>query len=459
MTLLVRHPDNYRPERLYALRVLLSDFLGLDWRAVPYDGDSTLIEHPPTGCARRIIIADGLFSTEPERWLSADTLPALPLPVLDIGAISAEAPPLPVLYGTPELSESHGELRIGLDLFGSAFFQLARYEEAASAERDEHGRFPACASLPYRAGFLSRAVVNEYADFLLACMKRLWPSITAADRQFRVRLSCDVDSPVTGWARSLGSTLRKSTSDIVRRRSLGEAYQTLRLHRDHRVGRYERDPHFTFEWIHGACDRAGLRAAFYFIVDRSSREYDGCYSVDEPFIRSLMRSLHERGHEIGLHGSYHSYDSGTRLREEAEKLRRLLAEEGIERDAIGGRQHYLRWRTPRTGRYQEAAGLAYDSTLGFADAPGFRCGTCYEYPLYDLEERRTLDIVERPLVLMEQSVLSPKYLNLGVARGLEKMLELKEVCRKHRGSFTVLWHNSSLSTPHEREAYLTLLEG
>jgi len=29
------------------------------------------------------------------------------------------------------------------------------------------------------------------------------------------------------------------------------------------------------------------------------------------------------------------------------------------------------------------AGMDYDSTLSYADRPGFRCGTCSEYPAFD----------------------------------------------------------------------------
>lgn len=69
-------------------------------------------------------------------------------------------------------------------------------------------------------------------------------------------------------------------------------------------------------------------------------------------------------------------------------LRRGRAEEGIDQPVLGDRQHFLRWETSTTARLWDANGLDYDSTLSCADRPGFRCGTCREYPLYDLHERR-----------------------------------------------------------------------
>lgn len=45
--------------------------------------------------------------------------------------------------------------------------------------------------------------------------------------------------------------------------------------------------------------------------------------------------------------------------------------------------HYLRWGHPTTLQAWNDAGMDYDSTLGYADSPGFRCGTCFEYPAFN----------------------------------------------------------------------------
>src|SRR5438105_1699991 len=80
-------------------------------------------------------------------------------------------------------------------------------------------------------------------------------------------------------------------------------------------------------------------------------------------------------------------------------LRRVCSEEGVEQATWGGRQHFLRWAPPLWPAY-ERAGLAYDTSLSFADRPGFRAGICCEYPVFDLKGRRTLRLRERPLVAM-----------------------------------------------------------
>ena len=103
--------------------------------------------------------------------------------------------------------------------------------------------------------------------------------------------------------------------------------------------------------------------------------------------------------------------------------------------------------------------MNYDSSLGFADHAGFRCGLCYEFPMYDLTNRRPLEIRQRPLVLMECSVIDSRYQGLGTSsEAFDYMLELKNECRKYNGDFTILWHNQRFVSFAERELYKSIIE-
>jgi len=110
------------------------------------------------------------------------------------------------------------------------------------------------------------------------------------------------------------------------------------------------------------------------------------------------------------HPNYKPYQSLQQTKLEFKKLLKICEEEGIKQDQWGGRQHYLRWKLPITWRNWADAGLNYDSTLSFADHAGFRCGICYEYPVYDLKQRKQLKLTERPLIVMEDSVLGEQYM-------------------------------------------------
>jgi hypothetical protein len=217
-----------------------------------------------------------------------------------------------------------------------------------------------------------------------------------------------------------------------------------------------RDPCDTFDFLMTAAERRGVRCAFYFLAGRTSPAHDGEYSLDDPWIRSLLRRIHARGHEIGLHPSYNTFRDAEATASELRTLERVCAEEGIDEPIVGGRQHYLRWENPTTWEIWDGAGLGYDSTLTFAERPGFRCGVCYEYPAFNLRTRKPLRLVERPLVAMDRTLLD--YMGLSERAALEELVELRRRCRLFHGDFTLLWHNSFLLTRRDKRLYREVVE-
>ena len=201
-------------------------------------------------------------------------------------------------------------------------------------------------------------------------------------------------------------------------------------------------------------ERHGLTSAFYFIGGHTSPRFDTDYELEHPAIRNLMRDIHQRGHEIGLHPSYNTYRSPDAILAEARRLRAVTQSEGIRQPEWGGRMHYLRWEHPTTLRAWEEAGMDYDSTLSYADRPGFRCGTCFEYPAFDPVAQEMLQLRIRPLVAMECTVMAPHYMGLGTGEAaFAKFKQLKDACRAVEGCFTLLWHNTQYETEEERLLY------
>jgi hypothetical protein len=410
------HPVGYAAERKYAADVMLGELLGLEVACVEEERDDVELALP--GHAGSLLLPDRLFATDPRDWLTERSLPTKPLERLD---------GVPLLFGG--------------DFFGAAFFLLTRYEEAATEHRDEHGRFSASASLAAREGFLERPLVNEYAELLWRDLHATWPRLERRHRAFRVLPSHDVDFPF-GERSGLVARARNAAGDVVKRQDPTLAARRL-------AG--ASDLYDTFDFIMDTSERSGVRSTFFFLAAHGPENRIGAgYSLDDPRIRSLLRRIHARGHELGLHGSYASYDEPSRLRAELSDLQAACAQEGIEQDAWGGRQHFLRWSGSLWAAYEEA-GLAYDSSLSFADHPGFRAGICCEYPVFDLWQRRPLGLRERPLVAMEVSLL--QYLRLGDAAALDRLTALKETCRRFEGDFTLLWHNDRLASRGSRRVY------
>ena len=460
--LLVRLPTSYPAERAYVLSVILGDFLELPWKASPEARADVEITLPEVSTTAGLVIVDGLFATPANDWLTAASLPLRPLDHWNLDDAPLEptlvASELPILYGRRldrgSYYEADGDrIKLGLDIFGSVFFQLTRYEEIVCPTRDAHGRFPAAATLAHGEDFLSRPLANEYVEVLWEALRRLWPRLRRRRRVFTESLSHDVDSPFYPET-STPRVLKAVLGDVARRHDRGLARSRLRTLRRPRNAAVDHtgDPYDTFDYIMNLSERRGLRSAFYFIAGTTNPARDGTYALDDPWIGRLLQRIHERGHEIGLHPSYESFRDPGVIRSEHDALLRTCGRLGFEpRAALGGRQHFLRWENPTTWRAWEQAGMSYDSSLGFPDQTGFRCGVCIDYPVFDLLARQPLKLYERPLLVMEQALLRD-----GAPtdrQGPETVARLRDRCKLFDGNFTLLWHNSRLASRHERDLY------
>lgn len=462
MTLIIETPSSRTPERGYILQVLLGDFLGLEWRHQPVAGSYTRITL--THCPGEVLLPDTLFSVPDEQWLTPDSMPERPLSLWDTQELASDItlvePRLPIIYGsnTQPSTQKNNIIRLPIDIFGSAFFMLTRYEEMITEDRDEHQRFPAWASVAYKENFLDRPIVDEYVEVLWEAIRQLWPQLKRKEHRFRTFITCDVDSAIRfrgGWKR----LIRTLGGDLVKRKSPSLAVYNLVSALRVSKGNLEADPHWHgLKWMMNTAEQAGLIVAFYFIPEITDSRKDNPVSLDDPRMRQMLREMHDRGHEIGLHPGYNTFDNPEAMERAVARLKAVMKEEGINRALLGGRQHFLRWQTPTTVRLWQDHGLRYDCTLSYADRPGFRCGTCREYALFDAHNGTPLQLYERPLILMECSVIANRYLGMGYSdEALDHMLYYKRICQRFNGQFVFLWHNSHLTHQKDKSFFESLI--
>jgi peptidoglycan/xylan/chitin deacetylase (PgdA/CDA1 family) len=176
---------------------------------------------------------------------------------------------------------------------------------------------------------------------------------------------------------------------------------------------------------------AGIHSSFFFFA-QSGGSRGGRY--DSLALKEILRELARNGWETGLHGSFDSMLDQSRLAEERMRLGHALGS-----DVDGVRQHYLRVRVPDSFRHMEKVGFKYDASIGFSDRLGFRSSMCLPYRPYDLVDRKALDILEIPLVVMDGALPDSDD-----ARR-KAMMELAGTVRKERGLLSILWHQRSFS--------------
>lgn len=464
MKLFIEHPPAFQSERAYILAVLLEDFLGLNIQLKKLERVDVRIT---ASDGKELFLADELFSIASDKWLRPSSLPQKPLKTWDVLTSTLRAnllnPQVPIIYGKDPKSPgffktTDKRIDLGLDIFGSCFFMLTRYEELVKTNGEQQARFPAAASLAFQEDFLDRPIVNEYLEILWACLKQLWPELHRKKRHYALSLSHDVDQLFHIAGRPLLRAMRRLGGDIFKRRDAELALRSGAAYIRSLRGSLDDDPCNTFDFIMDISEKHGLKSTFYFMTDLTSPgDGDRGYQVNTRWLAALMKHIHQRGHEIGLHLNINSYLDVKQTKIEFDDLIDLTSKEGIRQKTWGGRQHYLKWNNPITWQNLEDAGLAYDSTLIYFDRVGFRCGTCYEYPIFNLRTKRRLNLNERPLIIMDGAFhyMKKSWMDNSAKKSIR---DLSGSCKHYNGSCSLLWHNSSLVTPREKNEYNNILE-
>ncbi len=445
--LLITTSDNCFQEIEYILDVVFRDILGLEYKLLKGTKSCIAISKDE----KQLVLPDTFFKKASNFWLQKSSLPLIPLAQWDTSelkfSVNILAPIVPVIYGTPGYHITENQINLNLDIFGAAFFMITRYEEIINKSVDQYGRFPAEESIAYQEGFLDRPIINEYIEILWGCLYYLWPKLQRKKRNFRQLISCDVDKPYKCSTNSFIMQSMEITGDLLKRKNIVQAKNNFINFWKIKSGDLSSDPNDTFDLIMDECDKLDIKCAFNFISkvgDTHLSEMDGCYSIKQTVIKNLIKKIADRGHEIGLHPGFNSYLSPIQIKSEFNHLKNICAQLEIHQNDWGGRQHYLRWSNPNTYINWELAELDYDSTLSFPQVAGYRCGICYEFQVYDLSHRRALNLRERPLIVMDVTVLSHLYMNLSGMNALNFMRTLKKQCQQFNGDFTLLWHNSNL---------------
>jgi len=196
------------------------------------------------------------------------------------------------------------------------------------------------------------------------------------------------------------------------------------------------EPYWNFEKIMEIENKYGVKSTFFFLNERgkaslfSPREwklYLGRYDIYDSDVIDVIRNLHENGWEIGMHGSYNSYNNKDMLAKEKRELEELIGDE-----ILGIRQHYLNLEIPKTWKIQEEVGFKYDTTFGFQDKIGFRSRKYY--PFYPFDDSSFLEI---PLAIMDVLLFKDAK---NMEEAWKKCKELINITEKKGGILTVLWH-------------------
>lgn len=419
-------PHKFFAEKEYIIRQLLS-YLSLPEYSITPTNDQwyTIVNKE-----NKILIKDQFFArVEGESYLSEEYLPQSVVQLTSNQFF--ENKDLVFFFGMPHIQTTGNEIRIEADIFASAFYLLSRWEEKVIRERDGHDRFPDKANILVRNGLHYRPVVCEYVGFLRNLLHAIGVR-AELKRQYSLRVTHDVD-----FLRRFGSFMdfaRGAVNDIVRRRSLRYFFKTIGAYASVQL-KGERDPYDTFDFLMDVSEENNTVSEFYFIPSRIDEPF-AFYDYRNPIAAEKVKHILERGHIVGLHGSYRAHRNRQYFFEE---INRFYQTWGFRPEK--GRQHFLRFSVPETWRIWSEAGLKEHSSIGFISHAGFRAGMCYPYQVFDVVQRRALELIESPLVLMEVGLLKETQDDFNDF--WNKAMELYRQVKRYKGNFVLLWHNNS----------------
>ncbi len=409
---LVGYTSNHAEFHLYKLVILPSDFFN-----------------------------DGVYGTE-------QTLPQLPLKIWE---------ETPILFGEPKTEQIGETLIIHADLIASTYFLISRYEEMVRKNiRDVHGRFPGKESLPYRAGFIDRPLVEEYGKLLRNQLREVCCDVPEPPAQIKkIYLTHDLDQ--IAHFRNVKSLIAGFIRGLRRPKEGNKALKSF-------FGGLRYDPWYTFPFLYKLdnelTQKIGNDRCETILFVRSgggTRKEDRPFSnLVHPDYKNLIRYTKRKGITIGLHASYVAGGNPELITEEKKKL-----DHHTQRYANFNRNHYLRNREPEDMQELLNAGITDDFTMGYADMAGFRLGTCRPVKWINPNTKTISTLTLHSLAIMDATLNDKRYMYMNAHDAYQYCEQLINCVESHNGELVLLWHNTSVEkTPqsYHRKLYKDLIK-
>lgn len=392
-----------------------------------------------------VIKPSGFF--DESMYGTTETLPSLPLKQWE---------ETPILFGESTTETIGDTLVINADLVASTYFLISRYEEMVRANvRDSHGRFPGKESLPYRAGFIDRPIIEEWGVLLRTMMRSCGLEVQEPQPKIRkVYLTHDVDQMahfrrVRGM---LGGVLRGIKRPKEGKLALKSYFGGLIF-----------DPWYTFPFLYkldtDLRKELGPERCEVITFLRSGggrrKEDKPLANLMLPDYKTLIRYTKRKKISIGLHSSYEAGCNPDLVGIEKEKLERLARTK-----TTYNRNHFLNNREPEHFEILIAKGITDDFSMGYADMAGFRLGTCKAVRWINPIQKQLTSLTLHSLIIMDCTLSDKKYMYMNAFDAYQYCVQLTNTVETYNGELNLLWHNTMVeknANIYHRQLYQDLI--
>ncbi|MBL0024735.1 MAG: hypothetical protein IPO98_06795 [Saprospiraceae bacterium] len=283
---------------------------------------------------------------------------------------------------------------IPFDIFETIFFHISRYEEWACSESqlDVHNTMKSSEQYLVKNGLHDVPLVDLLVHYF-------YSKIGLQPKNIQTSYTITHDIDVMSKYPSFYKFIRGYGNIILYQK---HKLKNLALHTYHYmlfILGICPDPYDTFDWLL-IKDHPPIQDKVIYWLSGGTTKFEGFFNITDKKVKQIMQLAKSHGYEIGLHPSYDSFENDTTLINEKRILESISGHK-----IIHSRQHFLRYSIRITGKILEKANLETDSSLGFRDRIGFRCGTGFPYHLYDFEREKPFKFLELPLVVMDMAAM------------------------------------------------------
>ena len=211
------------------------------------------------------------------------------------------------------------------------------------------------------------------------------------------------------------------------------------------------EPYWNFPEIIRIEEDLGIKSTFFFLdetipfrlFDKKNWQLSlGRYNIREKKIMEIMQYLDKNGWEIGVHGSYLSYNNEELLKKEKNNIEDIIGHK-----VTGTRQHYLN-RDESTWAIQKKLGFKYDSTWGHTKGFGIKDSKVLPFKPFDDE------FTVIPLMLMDIPFMETE-------KRWEQYKQLVKQLDEQNGILVINWHQRVFNEkefPFYKDAYVRIIE-
>lgn len=416
----------------YTINVVMRDILQTEF-AITTDAD-TLVHHP-----------EAKLCYAPQPIASVDAIFLKSTHLLFETMIGEQECRYFDFNGTPAIFPVfHKDSALPFDPLAAIFYMLSRYEEYLPHRKDQHGRILITETLAYKNGFHLTPVVERWALMIKDLILEHYPETVFLKRNFCFEPTIDIDSAYCylhkGWFRTCMGILR----DGIHRRDPAEVKHRIRV-----LKKKEEDPYDTFDYIINLNKQYRFPLIFFALLgDYSLHDKPISYLNNE--FRQLLQHIGDHS-KVGIHGSYDSAMEPKRLEQEIQRLAEIL-----HRPIYRNRYHFLRFTLPRGYSNLEKQGITQDYSMGFADQPGFRNGSCSTLPFFHLSRNQEINLNIHPFVAMDTTFHT--HMNLSPEEAIKLYHTLIDEVKAVDGTFSCIFHNQNLCEDFGWEGWRAVYE-